>query len=433
MKSLLEAGAAALSVFSARSQHNRLLRMTFPREDGPPNVAMLVNTVKMREELSRDFRIEAEILSDDVGIPLTSMMGRMVTIELVREDGTIRNMNGYVSTFAFVRADGGFAFYEMILEPWLAFARLRKDNVSFHHRSVVELTEEMFAHYRQRDWVTRMSLDYEDKRLTCANQHNETDYNHLHRRWEDAGLYYWYEHRADGHTLILSDNSTQAESIDKTRSDSADARMLFRAKAGANEADGINAWKAVRTARAGAVTLASFNYKGPRPQRVNGYALNDQGDMSNHELYENTGAYGFATPREGESLAQRRMEEHNRTGQYFEAAGNDRAAQPGRTFKLAGHFSASVKTAPSEEQKQDRALRDYLIVSVDHTASNNYPAGPEGKSEYRNALTCVRREVRWRPGRRHNSEPCANPGVQTAIVVGPPGEEMVSPEVVYEK
>ena len=35
----------------------------------------------------------------------------------------------------------------------------------------------------------------------------ESDYNYLHRRWEALGWHYWYEHREDGHTLVLSDNT----------------------------------------------------------------------------------------------------------------------------------------------------------------------------------------------------------------------------------
>lgn len=257
-EALLKAGLSALSVFGRGAQQDRLIRMNFPHEDGPANAALLVNAVRMHEELSRDFCIEAEILSDDAAIPLKSMMGRMVTIMLVREDGTMRYMNGYVGTFAFVRADGGFAYYRMVLQPWLAFSRLRKDNVSFHHRSVLELTEETFAHFRQHDWTTRMSLDYEDKKLTCANQHNETDYNHLHRRWEDAGLYYWYEHRADGHTLILADNSMQAQPIDATRLDGTESAIHFRGNAGSGEADGLREWQAIRKLGSGTITLSSL-------------------------------------------------------------------------------------------------------------------------------------------------------------------------------
>ena len=145
IRNVVEAGMAALSVFGANAQTNRLMRMDFPRKDGPANAVMLINKVSMKEELSRDFRIEAEVLSDDAGIALKSMMGRMVTISLVRENGTLRYMNGYVGTFRFVRTDGGFAYYQMVLTPWLAFSKLRTDNVSFHNRSVIELAEATFA------------------------------------------------------------------------------------------------------------------------------------------------------------------------------------------------------------------------------------------------------------------------------------------------
>lgn len=430
MDGIVQAGIKALSVFGAQSQNNRLLRMAFPQEDGPL-ATMLVNKVHMREELSRDFRIEAEVLSDDAHITLKSMMGRMVTISLVREDGSLRYMNGYVSSFRFERTDGGFARYQMVLEPWLAFAKLRKDNVSFQYRSVLELTESTFAHYRQRDWRSRMSLDYEDKKLTVANQHNETDYNHLHRRWEDAGLYYSYEHRADGHTLVLSDNSMQSDPIDSTHvSGEADA-MHFRSQIGPEDGDGIHEWQAARQLGSGRMSLASFDYESPQPQIASGSSVNVQGDaVDDYELYENAGAYAFSDRDQGDALAGRRMEERDCSTQYFDASGNDRGAQPGRLFKLSGHFSAEVlRPARGESIKPSIGDREYLIVSVEHTASNNYPAGADGKSEYKNTLTCIRADIRWRPGRRYNSEACANPGLQTAIVVGPPGEDIYTDDL----
>ena len=187
---------AALSAFGSASQEQRLLRLHFPRDDGPANAVLLVNSIKARERVSRDFSIEADLLSDDAHLALKAVMGRMVTISMVRDDGSLRYFNGYVGQFRLLHADGGFAAYRMVLQPWLAFARLRQDNVSFHGQSVMQLTETTFGHYEQRDWKT--SLQGDDPQLTCANQHNETDYNHLHRRWEALGWHYWYEHRADG-------------------------------------------------------------------------------------------------------------------------------------------------------------------------------------------------------------------------------------------
>jgi type VI secretion system secreted protein VgrG len=112
------AAGAARSIFCYGAQHDRLIRMHFPRDDGPDSI-LLPNRLSAHEEVSRCFRYEAELLSDDARIPLKAMMGRMVTISLVREDGSLRYFNGYVTEFRFVRADGGFAFYHMMLEHCL--------------------------------------------------------------------------------------------------------------------------------------------------------------------------------------------------------------------------------------------------------------------------------------------------------------------------
>lgn len=244
------AAGAALSAFSGASQHNRLMRLDFPFKDGPPAI-LLPNKLVAHEEVSRGFRFDVEVLSDDPRIPLKIMMGRMVTISLVREDGSLRCFNGYVTEFRFVRSDGGFAFYQMLLEPWLAFARLRKDNRSFHNKNVLEITEETLKHYRQADWHM---YKIDESKLTVANQYNETDYNHLHRRWEALGLHYWYEHKFDGHKLMISDNSSLAEPIDE------EAYVIsFHDKAGSREDDGIHEWTAIRRLGSGKTTLASFD------------------------------------------------------------------------------------------------------------------------------------------------------------------------------
>ncbi|MGB9109245.1 MAG: type VI secretion system tip protein TssI/VgrG, partial [Telluria sp.] len=415
------AAGAALSAFGLNAQHDRLIRLDFPRDDGPDCI-LLPNRLKAHEEVSRCFRFEVELLSDDVEIRLKAMMGRMVTISLVREDGSLRYFNGYVTEFRFLRTDGGFAFYHMVLEPRLAFAKLRKDNRSFHGKSVLEITELTFAHYRQTDWNPVIVGDY--PRLTYANQYDETDYNHLHRRWEELGLHYWYEHQADGHTLWLSDRSTLAQPIDPTGIDDAGA-IPFRDKAGSLEDDGIREWSAVRRLGSGQTTLASFDYKNPVAQRATAESLNHQGDVYPYEIYENTGSYGFRTHDEGERLAQQRMGERDANTQTFDARGNDRTAQPGRCFKLADHFSAELRV-PKRGEPAPPSIRhrDYLILSVDHEASNNYQAGPGAPSHYENTFRCMRKDIQWRPGRHYNSQPCTYPGIQTAIVVGPAGAEI---------
>ncbi|MDB5746244.1 MAG: Type secretion system Vgr family protein, partial [Massilia sp.] len=410
------AAGAALSAFSGNSQHNRLMRLDFPFEDGPPAI-LLPNKLVAREEVSRGFRVTVEVLSDEARIPLKMLMGRMVTISLVREDGSLRYFNGHITEFRFLRTDGGFAFYQMVLEPWLAFARLRRDNVSFHGKSVREITEETLKHYRQADWHM---YPVDESKLTVANQHNETDYNHLHRRWEALGLHYWYEHEFGRHRLMISDNSFLSEPIDE------EAYVIpFHDKSGSLEDDGIHEWTAVRRLGSGQTTLATFDYKNPSAQRADANSANQQGDIFPYEIYEDTGSYGFRMRSDGEQLATRRMEEADKDTQYFEAAGNDRSVLPGRTFKLGAHFSAEPRSREYDPEPR-RSIDDrfYLILSVDHEAANNYQAGPGAPSHYENRFTCIRKDIRWRPGRNYNSEPGTYMGLHTAIVVGPAGAEI---------
>ena len=393
----------AWAALTGDMQGQRLLRLRFPHGDGPAGIRFLANSLSANESLSRDFSYVVEMLSDDASIALDNVMGKMVSIELVREDGTLRYFNGYVFEFRFLRTDGGFAFYEMVLEPWLSHLHLRQNNVAFHGLTVAALTDKVFDDYLMRDY--KLAASGADPAITYTCQHNESDHNLLHRHWEQLGWHYRYEHRLDGHTLWLSDDSTTGKPIDGDLSE-----IPFQHQAGSREDDGVHQWSMVRRMAPSQMTVASFNFKNPRSARASRDSLNKQGAVPSLEIYENTGSYGFKNIDDGEALAQRRMEERDAQGQLFEAQGNDRTAQPGRWFTLGGHF--------------DNAAGEYLILSVHHYASNNYQQGHGATSHYSNTFTCISRAIPWRPGRNFHSREPKIYGVQTATVVGPPGEEI---------
>jgi type VI secretion system secreted protein VgrG len=408
-------------------QHNRLLRLSFPRDDKPDDAIMLANRLVAEEGLSRDFRYKVEVLSDNARIPLKKMMGKMVTVSLVREDGTLRHFNGYVTEFRLIKADGGYAWYSMVLEPWLAFTKLRKNCAVFLERTVMEITEEIFNQYPQHDWKLELYNQYEP--LSCAIQYEETDHNHLHRRWEDLGLHYWYEHRADGHTLRIGDMTQMQRPIEPGGNVEVPDEIPFRRNAGSGEADGIHEWQPVRQIGPGSTTIGGFNYKWPRPQAHTRSSKNDQGSVPRLEVYENTGGYAFASFDAGDRLAKRRMEEHDALTQFFEASGNDRTVQPGRSFRLGGHFSGAPRPVRHDEPARTSIDgREYVILSAVHEASNNYQAGKDARSEYSCSFTCIRKDIPWRPGRGFSSHAVVMPGVQTAIVVGPSGSDIHTDE-----
>ncbi|WP_308922735.1 type VI secretion system tip protein TssI/VgrG [Janthinobacterium sp. J1-1] len=404
---LVQDAAERLTALLGDMQGDRLLRLHFPQGDAPNGTLLLANALDASESLSRDFSYVVEVLSDNASIPLTALMGKMVSIELVREDGSLRYFNGHVFEFRFLRTDGGFAFYEIVLEPWLSHLRLRHNNVAFHGKTVADLTELVFNDYLMRDY--KLAAGGPDPLITYICQYRESDHNLLHRHWEQLGWHYRYEHRRDGHTLWLSDDTTSGQPIDGEISS-----MPFQHQAGSLEDDGVHDWSPVRRMAPGKMTVASFNFKNPRSARASGDSLNRQGAVPQLEVYENTGSYGFKNIDDGELLARRRMEEIDAQGQLYQAQGNDRTAQPGRWFTLSGHFDGGAGKAATE----------YLIISVHHHASNNYQQGRNATSHYSNSFTCLPRDTPWRPGRHFHSHEVRMAGVQTATVVGPPGEEI---------
>ena len=404
---------AAIQALLNGQQNARLLVLDFPRKDGP-KATLLAQRLDAYEGLSRDFVFTVEVLSDDARIPLKDMQGKNVTVQLVRPDGEMRYFNGYVFEFRLVKTDGNLAFYNMVLLPWLAYLRLQHDNYLFHDKTLEQQTEDVFGDYDLADW--RVQLTGPDEPMTCACQFDETDYNYLHRRWEARGWHYHYEHRADGHTLVLGDNSTVAQPIDGP-----DDEVPWQAETGSKEEDGLRNWTPVRRIVQASVSMAAFDFKNPRPMHVGVPTLNQQGQVLNKELYEYAGAYGFKDAAHGDRLARQRMEEIEAGGKHFEADGNDRYLQPGRSFTLTGHFDAHAASNEAEPG-------EFLVLEVRHEAQNNYLQGRGDTAYYKNKLSCIRKTIPWRPGREYNSFDPKIHGPQTAIVVGPEGEEIYTDE-----
>jgi type VI secretion system secreted protein VgrG len=273
-----------------------------------------------------------------------------------------------------------------------------------------EQTRSIFGDYGGlADWDWRVSGN--DPAMTDACQFDESDANYLARRWAAAGLYYWFEHDAKGHKLVLSDDSTGALPID------GDVEVPFQRHGGAREEDGIGDWSPERHLVHATVALGSYDFKSGRPVVASVPTVNEQGNVPVMESYEYTGAYGFRDQAGAGALANLRMEETEARGKLFSGAGTNRQLMPGRWFRLTGHFDNEGADADNE----------FLVVDCVHHATNNYQTG-EGVPTYENRVTCLRKKIPWRPGRSFHCTETKIYGIQTATVVGPQGEEIHTDE-----
>jgi len=306
-------------------QHTRLLRLSFPRKDGP-SARLMVNRFEGAEYLSRDFEFKVELLSDDARIELEAMHGKLLYISLVQHDGSLRPFTGYVAGFKLVKTDGGLAFYEAVLAPWLAYARLRRNNRLFHAQSLSQQAETIFAGYGSLP-VWEWKVAGEQPQRTMSTQWDETDHNYLCRRWEAAGYSYWYEHANEGHVLKVCDDTRNAAPID-----GASPGIRFQRAGGSAEEDAIGDWSPLRQWASGKAAVSGFDFKNPRPVHADIVTVDEQGDIPRLEVHSYEGHYGFRHQPGADQLARLRMEEIEARGKPVEAQGNNRRVAAGRWF-----------------------------------------------------------------------------------------------------
>ncbi|MEN9866174.1 MAG: hypothetical protein RL748_1764, partial [Pseudomonadota bacterium] len=118
-----------------------------------------------------------------------------------------------------------------------------------------------------------------------------------------------------------------------------------------------------------------------------------------------------------EKIARRRMEQIDCESQVFAASSNHRAVQAGRWFSLKQDFAAQAFASKTLDN-------DFYIIEARHIADNNFLNAEGGDARYENTLSCVPRKTPWRPALGCNSKHVKITGIDTALVVGPDGENI---------
>ena len=375
-----------------------------------PDQQLLLESFKGREALSQAYSFELLLICEDSGVELKSMMGQLVTIEIELADSTPRYIAGYLTRFASTGSDGGMARYTATLNPWFSMLKNRFDTRIFQGNTVEEVVTQVFAlcpAFSRHEF----RLTKPQKRYTYITQYRETDFNFVQRLLEEEGMFYYFEHTAEGHTMIICDDSSMLQPLPEQ------PQIRFHTASVTETADSITQWSGNRQLQAGKMAVQTFDYRQPNNRLPVGMnSLNKQGDVETFEIYDFPGQYTHGTYDEGETLLRLRMEALEIRGKKFEGASNCRAMKPGYTFELVQHYDHDQGSADD---------RQFLLMGVESEGHNNYLNGHQ--ASYYNTFSCVRKKIPFRP-QLSTPRPTIS-GPQTAIIVGPPGEEIFTDEL----
>ena len=163
--------------------------------------------------------------------------------------------------------------------------------------------------------------------------------------------------------------------------------------------------------QSGVFALNDFNFRTPKANLQVKSAIQHEHVMSKLEVYDYPGKYLEAD--QGQTYARVHIEELQTGHELLHGEGNARGLSVGSLFELSGH--------PRKDQN-----REYLIVSANHNiVSDVYRTGGGEEAPpdiYSCSFTAIPSKRPFRSARL-TSKPVVK-GPQTAIVVGPSGEEI---------
>jgi type VI secretion system secreted protein VgrG len=415
------------------TQANRPLAV---KVQGLDSDALLLVSCKGEEAISQLFRYQLELVAPGTDrIPFEKLLGQPVTVELELPGsrvprGNKRFFNGICQRVTQGERDANFTRFQMDIVPqvWL-LTKITRSRV-FQHLSAWQILLEVFDGI---DALFQMQVDLPEREY-CV-QYRETDFAFASRLMAEEGIVYYFKHADGKHTMVLRADP-------QYRDDVTPAVVTYGSTS--HDAYSVRRWEKVQELRAGNVTFRDHTFEKPeetlevsRPvlsQVVAGTVTHQlNGVNTSLELYDYPGPYakrfdgidrnGAEQPPEiariwpdGQRTACIAMERETTAAVAIHGESDCRHFVAGQTFTL--------RTEPLTREQQAQADGAYLLTSVQLRFEQSPPASTDNGQafSYQNSFNCTPAALTYRPSWTMPKPVIV--GLQTAVVVGPPGGEL---------
>ena len=390
---------------------------------------LLLIGLRGQEGISSLFRYDLELLAENsVNVAFDKLLGQKVTATIKFADKEMRHFSGFVSRVAQGSRDQTFTAYRMEVVPQFWLLTRRHQSRIFQYLTVPDILKKVLA---------GLDVDYEiqgtfEQREYCV-QYRETDFDFASRLMEEEGIYYFFKHSEGGHKMVLA-NTPQSHP------DCAPATVIYEEITGGNRPEErIFNWQKVQELRSGKTTLWDSNFELPGKHLDASKTIVDTvqaGEVAHKfkvsgndkmEIYDYPGGYanrfdgvsrggGDNSPElqkiftDGVRTTDIRMQQEATQGLEIQGASSCPQLTAGYRFKLDRHFNGNGP---------------YVLTSVDHTArlEGEYRSSrAQVTLSYENSFTCIPLALPFRPPRVTQTPRVC--GAQTAVVVGPSGDEI---------
>lgn len=385
---------------STYTQQGRWLSLQTPLGEDE----LLLRGVTGKEELSRLYMYELEMVSLNANIDPSQIIGKNVRFVLKNLDDSIRYFHGYVSRFTCRGTDDRLSIYVAEVVPWTWFLTQTRDCRIFQNKTIPDIIKQVLANYISAEYELKLGGSYPAWEY-CV-QYRESDFDFISRLMEQAGIYYYFRHEEDRHVMVLADSRSAYQNC-------AEAEVTFADNlSGGDLDDKVLKWEHSYTFRPSKASETDYNFEKPSASlRASTNTILPLDGAPKTELYDFPGRY--AQKPEGDAQIRVRMEEVEAAYDVVHGQSKCRTFFPGGRFTLTHHHS------DAESGKQ------YVLTSVQfeaHQSGAFVTSKGKAQKEYENSFTCIPATITYRPDRR-TPKPVIK-GIQTATVVGPAGQEI---------
>jgi type VI secretion system secreted protein VgrG len=363
---------------------------------------LLFSAMSGREEMSRLFEFQVELLSESHTISPPALLGKSISLDIMTHQGGKRYLDGHCMRFAYLGNHGRFYKYQATLRPTLWYATRGSDVKIFQKKSVPNIIKEVLGKY---PITLKLNLTESYREWDYCVQYRESDFNFISRLMEHEGLHYHFEHASGNHTLVISD------AVDTHKPFPGYASVPYYppdATYSDNEKDHFNSWLVTQAVDPGTYVTTEYDFKKPKADLKLVQAQPKGHANASYEIYDFPG--GYTELGDGEHYSKVRMEALQNQQETVVGSGHMRGAAPGYLLSITN-------------QKRSDQNRKYLVTACDYAMRDNqYEADGSGSYDFQAQMTAIPASDPYRP-KRLTPKPHTT-GPESAVVVGPKGEEI---------
>ncbi|MBA4820067.1 type VI secretion system tip protein VgrG [Pantoea ananatis] len=373
-----------------------------------PAQGLLFRRLSGSEALSQSFVLQAELLSTDARIDRKSLLGKPVTFTLPT-DGLLsavnpRYINGKITQIG-VRSEelGGvrYAVYGLTVESDLWPMKRDRNLRIFQSQTVPQIVQTLLKEYGV-NVETRLAGSY--RVWEYCVQYQESSFDFISRLMELEGMYYFFRHEADKHTLVLCDAPDQHQAFPGYET----IAYHVTPSGGSVTEEGVSQWALSESVTPGMYSTDDYDFRKPNAWMLQARQNPVSPTPGSVDVYDWPGR--FVEHGHGEYYARIRQEVWQVEHHMVSGSGTATGIAPGYTFALlnAPHFSDNGK---------------YLVTSAHYDfEENSYASGDVGATRHNIDFTVLPAAVTYR-AKPETPWPKTH-GPQTAKVVGPKGESI---------